>query len=313
VVYYEVKRADPSKPLRKTRWSDGHSTLFRFDANGALISAKRMERAFVVPWIAVFDSGDFLLVDGEWGNGPTAWLYSSDGGPLKGVDLAKTALGGHDSDGGETHLFGAGDKAFIFIQWDKPEDNQGAAVATISSHGEVQGSAAVKLPKGSFLMNPRQKAGHLFGALHGVVLALAACCGPLCSCDNTQPPRVSTASLPLATRIERPDPSKYSTLEDIPWSVWKNPRLIVTPQGIVVLLCGATQGAAIPPQGIPDFLEHTSRSDWSLGLVVMAKKGYGSHGYFDEAELEALRRNTEKLSRVLGERGIALVWGPPPA
>ena len=158
----EVPRPDPDKPPRRSESWDLRATLLRFDANGALLGSTRMER-FQMPWIAVFDSGDFLLVDGDWGKSPLTRIYSSDGKLLKEVDLAKTALAGHDSDGGETHLFSLGNKALIFLQWGIPEGLGGAAIATISQEGEVLRSLKIGIPKGYYVEDPRRLGEHLFG------------------------------------------------------------------------------------------------------------------------------------------------------
>jgi hypothetical protein len=165
VTLIERKDPDPSKPSRVSRRLDAHPTLLIFDANGALIKSRAIP-GFVMPWIAVFDSGDFLLVDGEWEKSPIAWIYSADGNPLKRIDLSTTALGGHASDGpNEVSVFAAGDKAFLLAQWYEPKDKVQAAIATITRDGEVASSTVVKLPPGYNLRDPRRMGEHLFGSL----------------------------------------------------------------------------------------------------------------------------------------------------
>ncbi|HEY4931997.1 MAG TPA: hypothetical protein VII23_10525 [Terriglobales bacterium] len=167
VTVIELKRADPTKPPRRTEktW-DLRPTLLRFDANGTLIDGKRLGRAYQVPWFDVFDSGDFIVLDGAWGKNPTAWIYSADGIPMKRIDLTTSALGGHSSDGpSEVFVFASGDKAFLFAQWYEPTDKVRAAVATVSRDGEVVSSEVVKLPKGYSLRDPRRQGEHLFGSL----------------------------------------------------------------------------------------------------------------------------------------------------
>jgi hypothetical protein len=113
--------------------------------------------------------------------------------------------------------------------------------------------------------------------------------------------------LPLASRIQPPDPSKYIPYEDVPWNEWKNPRVIVTSRGITVLLSGASTSSTVPPQRVGDVLEKTTESDWPLGLIVMATiSGVVS----DPQKMEA---NRVELLTILNKLGIRVVWGPPSA
>ena len=163
---HSVDRADPNKPPRRVESWSLRPKLLRFDANGSLVSSQQMER-FEMPWIAVIDSGDFFVVDGAWESAPVVRIYSVEGKPKKQVDLEKTALGSQVADPdatAETHVFSEGDKAFIFVQRSRPEGKGWAAVAMISGDGDILGSAAVNLPKGYYLRDPRLKSGNLFGS-----------------------------------------------------------------------------------------------------------------------------------------------------
>jgi hypothetical protein len=116
--------------------------------------------------------------------------------------------------------------------------------------------------------------------------------------------------LPLANRIRPPAPSKYTTYEDVPWNEWKNPRVIVTSEGIHVLLSGKPNGSIVPPERVGDVLAKTTSSDWPLGLVVMAEYGFDDHQMGDHQKVD---RNAVELSNMLSNLGIHVVWGPPSA
>jgi hypothetical protein len=106
------------------------------------------------------------------------------------------------------------------------------------------------------------------------VAILAVAFGTLCCSNSSSPPPVMSPPLPLANRIQPPDPSKYATYEDVPWNEWTNPRVTVTSEGIKVLLLGTSNGSTVPPERVGDVLAKTTSSDWPLGLIVMAKYGF---------------------------------------
>jgi hypothetical protein len=136
-----------------------------------------------------------------------------------------------------------------------------------------------------------------------VILALAF--GMHCCNNSNSPPKVMPPPLPLVSRIQPPDPSKYAAYDVIPWNEWNNPRVIVRSEGIEVLLSGAS--STVPPQKVGNVLEKTTESDWPLGLVVMAEiNGIVS----DPQKVEA---NRVELVKTLTKLGIRSVWGPPPA
>src|SRR2546426_7350079 len=100
------------------------------------------------------------------------------------------------------------------------------------------------------------------------VVILAVGLGMLCCCNSSNPPPVMLPPLPLANRIQPPNPSKCVAYEDVPWNEWKNPRVIVISRGITVLLSGTSTGSTVPPQRVGDVLEKTTESDWPLRLIV---------------------------------------------
>jgi len=139
----------------------------------------------------------------------------------------------------------------------------------------------------------------------GVMLPVAF--GMLCCCNSSSPPPVESPPLPLASRIQPSDPSKYAAYEDVPWNEWKNPRVIVTSEGIKVLLSGTSNGSTVPPERVGDVLAKTTSSDWPLGLIVMVTiNGVLS----DPQKMEA---NRAELLTILNQLGIRVLWGPPAA
>lgn len=149
-----------------------------------------------------------------------------------------------------------------------------------------------------------------------LLLILTIALGISCCCTSVPPPAVSAPPLPLAYRVSLPEVCKYPEesncieYENVPWSEWKNPRLILTSEGIKVFLPRSSDSITVPARGVGDVLEKTTRSDWPLGLILMAKYGFGDHHMGDPKKVE---RNRVELLNTLKDRGIRLEWGPPPA
>src|SRR6267142_6547963 len=73
------------------------------------------------------------------------------------------------------------------------------------------------------------------------------------------------ASRPLQNRIPKPNPTKYGSVQDA--EQWKNPYLIVRPDGIEII--GTTPvGGAITVESVPGVLGSLPDSAWPYGLVV---------------------------------------------
>lgn len=95
------------------------------------------------------------------------------------------------------------------------------------------------------------------GLLVGVFLAQLVTWGNI---GSTQ------TSHPLQSRIPKPDPKKYHAIRD--GKDWKNPMLVVRPEGVEVV--GITPAAqAIPAESVPDRVGHLPDSAWPCGLIVM--------------------------------------------
>src|SRR6266576_5240940 len=73
------------------------------------------------------------------------------------------------------------------------------------------------------------------------------------------------ASRPLQNRIPKPDPKKYDSVQDA--KHWKNPYLIVRPDGIEIIGV-APVGRGIVVESVSGLLERLPDSAWPYGLVV---------------------------------------------
>jgi hypothetical protein len=133
-------------------------------------------------------------------------------------------------------------------------------------------------------------------------------CMCLCCCTNPRPPRTLSPSLPLANRVAKPDARKYATYSRTEWYEWKNPILVISTQGIQVLISHEAHGPKVEPESVGAVLERTRPSDWPFGLIVMLEMAGLDSGNRDKAE-----KNRAVLVRTLETNGIQFVWGPPSA
>jgi len=112
------------------------------------------------------------------------------------------------------------------------------------------------------------------------------------------------ASKPLQNRIPKPDPQKYSSVQSA--NDWKNPYLIVGPDGIGIV--GITSvGQGISVESIPDVLQKLPDSAWPYGLVVAVQDVGILSSSGDKPRIEA---NRAELLRLLRQRGIAAELWP---
>jgi hypothetical protein len=133
-------------------------------------------------------------------------------------------------------------------------------------------------------------------------------CMCLCCCTNPRPPRTLPPSLPLANRVAKPDTRMYATYSRMEWYEWKNPILVISTQGIEVLISHVAHGPKVEPESVGAVLERTRPSDWPFGLIVMLEMAGVDSGNRDKAE-----KNRAVLLRTLKTNGVQFVWGPPSA
>jgi hypothetical protein len=107
----------------------------------------------------------------------------------------------------------------------------------------------------------------------------------------------------LQSRIPKPDPKKYHAIQD--GQDWRNPELVVRPEGIEVV--GITPaGEAIPAESVLDKLEHLPDSAWPYGLIVMVSDA----GIVSSSSVQPrIQANRAKLLKILKAHGIAVdLW-----
>jgi hypothetical protein len=115
---------------------------------------------------------------------------------------------------------------------------------------------------------------------------------------------VAQTSPPLRSRIPKADPKKYKTIRD--GQDWQNPKMFVRPEGIEVIAI-TPQGRGIPPESVPDILEHLPDSAWPYGLVV-AVSDIGLIG--SRQDIPRIEANRTKLLKILKTQGIAVELWP---
>lgn len=111
--------------------------------------------------------------------------------------------------------------------------------------------------------------------------------------------------LSLRQRIPKPDPKKYASIKD--GSQWKNPYLIVGPEGIEIIVGVTRDGRRISLDSVVKALESLPDSAWPYGLVVaVSENGIVSPATTGDPQTEASQLG---LIRLLKQQGIAVdLW-----
>lgn len=108
---------------------------------------------------------------------------------------------------------------------------------------------------------------------------------------------------PLRARIPDADPRKYHDIRDA--KDWKNPYLIVRPDGIIIFQASGG-GNPIPVDSVPAALESLPDSAWAYGLVVAVQDNGIVGSQADESQIQA---NRNSLVRVLSQLGVMVdLW-----
>lgn len=109
---------------------------------------------------------------------------------------------------------------------------------------------------------------------------------------------------PLRARIPDADPKTYRGIHD--GKDWRNPSLIVRPDGIVV--SGASKnGSSIRVDEVPAALENLPDSAWPYGLVVAVQENAVVASHADQAGIET---NRNLLVAVLSRLGVTIDFWP---
>lgn len=111
---------------------------------------------------------------------------------------------------------------------------------------------------------------------------------------------------PLRARIPDADPKKYQGIQDA--KDWRNPYLIVRPDGIIVSgMSGG--GSPIPVDSVPAALESLPDSAWPYGLVIAIQSDDPAASESERSRIEA---NRELLEPTLSELGVIIGFRPSP-
>ena len=104
----------------------------------------------------------------------------------------------------------------------------------------------------------------------------------------------------LRQRIPKADPTKYQSVRD--GADWKNPCLIVRPEGVEIL--GVTTAAqTVAVELVPAVLEKLPDAAWPYGLIVAVQDVGIVGGITDTPRINA---NRTKLLKLLQELGVAV-------
>ncbi len=108
----------------------------------------------------------------------------------------------------------------------------------------------------------------------------------------------------LQSRIPKPDPKKYDSVREAKY--WKNPYLLVRPDGIEII--GITPvGRGIAVEFVSGMLERLPDSAWPYGLVVaVSDVGVMSA----KTDLKGVEANRIKLLNLLKDLGITVERWP---
>ena len=104
----------------------------------------------------------------------------------------------------------------------------------------------------------------------------------------------------LVSRVPPPDPETYRGITDAP--NWKNPFLIVGPNGVEIRSSGsAPSGPKLPVSKVVGFLERLPESTWLYGLVVAVQE---NGVIISEDAASRMKHNRLELMRRLSEADV---------
>ncbi|MGB7553954.1 MAG: hypothetical protein WBM04_06250 [Candidatus Korobacteraceae bacterium] len=163
----ELKRDDSGRARSAARLVDLYPTLLRFDATGQPVAKHRLERPIGAPRLAVYASGDALIVrwtrESATRTVAVAGLFTATGAFLAEIHLPESLTGPnqephHDRLPLLTPFNGMGDEVLVF------KSGNDAVVAGVSNTGEVS-TTVLSVPVGFGLFAPRLAGDRLVGSL----------------------------------------------------------------------------------------------------------------------------------------------------
>ncbi|MGA8150164.1 MAG: hypothetical protein WB952_04390 [Terriglobales bacterium] len=137
-------------------------------------------------------------------------------------------------------------------------------------------------------------------SLSALVIGVAG----LMSCSGSQqakaaPPEVRIQQIPAA------DAQKYLGMRDL--KNWRNPYLIIRPEGVALLDVANHEEHILKPEELPEALANLPASAWPYGrIVVVSDPGVGSAN-----DLVPTRKNRGIVAGTLESMHILINWVPP--
>ncbi len=126
--------------------------------------------------------------------------------------------------------------------------------------------------------------------------------GLLAGCNRSTPTSTAPDPAALLQNIPDADPKTYAGIDV---HSWKNPYLIVKPDGIAILDIADSEERLIKPEELPQELAKLPQAAWPYGRVVSATM---SGNPDTEGAKAALRKNRALVSGTLKDLHIYINW-----
>lgn len=133
------------------------------------------------------------------------------------------------------------------------------------------------------------------------VAALVSCSKPPSSPGDTAAirPEIRIQQIPAA------DPQKYAGMRDM--KAWRNPYLIIRPDGVGLLDPANNEQRLLKPDELPDTLAALPATAWPYGRVVVVTENSLTSS---EEQKVAIRRNKGIVAGTLESMHILINWVP---
>ena len=109
------------------------------------------------------------------------------------------------------------------------------------------------------------------------------------------------------SRIPPPDPGKYKDVRDA--RDWRNPYLVIRPEGVeVISRSAAAERQIISCEKLAGHLESLPVTAWPYGRVVAAQEISIRRG--DRRDDQPIAENKAKVERILASLDVKVAWWP---
>jgi hypothetical protein len=142
----------------------------------------------------------------------------------------------------------------------------------------------------------------------GLIAILAASLASFCACDKPRETSPGPSPANAAARLQQipvADPQKYTQLRDM--KAWRNPYLIVKPDGLWLLDVSNNEERPLRPDQVLSALAVLPAPAWPYGRVVAVQEV--PSGNSDDDRI-ALRRNRAILAGTLESAQVLIIWVP---